>query len=91
MILILSFILVFFGVSLFSLLLLFKWKYLANFTLLNISIIFIYIFSLYFFEDDTSNFRFYFKVLTYLTIHSLVIFIYSIYNFFTRKKDERKT
>ena len=88
MILILSFFLILIITSVLSLILLFKWKNLATFILLNISIIIIYI-TLMYFINDNYNFGFFFRILTYLTLQSSVIFIFSIYtNFKLRKNDK---
>ena len=90
MIWILLFFIILIVTSASSLLFLFKWKYLATFILLNISIIIIYITIMYFI-NDTYNFGFFFRILTYVTLQSSIIFIFSIYKNLNLNKNDKTT
>ncbi|APG65292.1 hypothetical protein LPB136_07985 [Tenacibaculum todarodis] len=80
-----------FGFSFSSLLLLIKWKRLVEFIFINLSIVFIYTFLAYKFDNNKVIPGFYFKTLVFLTLHSFLIFIFSIYIFATTKKKNEKT
>lgn len=90
MTLIFSFILILLITSILSLVLLFKWNHLATFILLNLSIIIIYVTLMYFINDKYS-FGFFFRILTYITFQSSIIFIFSIYKNFNLRKNEKQT
>lgn len=91
MILTFIFFAVLFLCSLASLLLLAKWKKLSKFIVLNIALIALYLFFVFIIVDHAYGFGFYFKILSCLVLHSLIIFIFSIYKFFTFKKNEKST
>ena len=76
--------------SLFSLALLIKWKNIWTFILQNFSLIFVYIFLLFLFENRQFSFGFFFKTLASITLHSFFIFIFSIYKFIKLRLYETK-
>ena len=77
--------------SIFSFALLIKWKNIWEFILQNFSIIFVYLILLFLFEGRQFSFGFFFKALAFITLHSLIIFIFSIYKFIKLRLYETKT
>lgn len=72
------------GFSVLSLVILFKWKELSSFILVNIALCFVYMY-FYLKEFDANSFGYLFKGLMLVTFHSLLIFIFSICFFLYRK------
>lgn len=78
--------------SICSFLILFKWDRLPEFVLVNISLIILYVFLTYATDVNKVLPGFYFKILLLLTLHSFLIFIFSIGYFISKKlKNEKST
>ena len=90
MILTLVFIFCLFGFSSSAIFFLAKWDKLPVFILINVSILILYCLLIYLFESNYS-FGYYFKILSSITLHSFLIFIFSIYKYILNSKNETST
>ena len=82
-------ILILFGCSFCSIYFLLKWDKLPVFLLANVSILILYTLIIYLRENNPISFGFYFKILSSLTLHSFLIFLFSIYIYLSNFNNEK--